>query len=54
MTDADGRTWDVDNLFVCDGSLMPTAGRVNPAMTIMANSPRIADRIKTLAAHGEL
>lgn len=54
VTDADGRTWDVDNLFVCDGSLMPTAGGVNPAMTIMANSARIADRIKALAAAGEL
>ncbi len=54
VTDADGRTWDVPNLFVCDGSLMPTAGGVNPAMTIMANSARIADRIKAMAATGEL
>ena len=54
VTDSDGRTWDVPNLFVCDGSLMPTAGGVNPAMTIMANSARIADRIKAMAARGEL
>lgn len=54
VTDADGRTWDVPNLFVCDGSLMPTAGGVNPSMTIMANSARIADRIKALAARGEV
>ncbi|MBL8661046.1 MAG: GMC family oxidoreductase [Rhodospirillales bacterium] len=54
VTDADGRTWDVPNLFVCDGSLMPTASGVNPAMTIMANSARIADRIKALAAAGDL
>jgi choline dehydrogenase-like flavoprotein len=54
VTDADGRTWDVPNLFVCDGSLMPTAGGVNPAMTIMATSARIADRIRALAAQGEV
>lgn len=45
VTDADGRTWDVPNLWVCDGSLMPTGGGVNPSMTIMANAARIADRI---------
>ena len=54
VTDADGRSWDVRNLWVCDGSLMPTGGGVNPAMTILANSARIADRITTLAARGEL
>jgi choline dehydrogenase-like flavoprotein len=54
VVDAAGRSWDVDNLFVCDGSLFPTAGGVNPSMTIVANSLRIADRIKDLAARGEL
>jgi choline dehydrogenase-like flavoprotein len=50
----DGRSWDIDNLFVCDGSLFPTAGGVNPSMTIVANSLRIADRIIGLAQRGEL
>jgi choline dehydrogenase-like flavoprotein len=54
VTDANGRTWDVPNLFVCDGSLMPTAGGVNPSMTIMANAARIADRMISLARRGEL
>ncbi len=54
VTNSDGRSWDVDNLWVCDGSLMPTAGGVNPSMTIMANAARIADRIKTLARRGQL
>ncbi len=45
VTDADGRTWDVPNLWICDGSLMPTAGGVNPSMTILANAARIADRM---------
>lgn len=50
VTDADGRTWDVPNLWVCDGSLMPTGGGVNPSMTIMANAARIADRIARVHA----
>lgn len=54
VTDSDGRTWDVSNLFVCDGSLMPTAGGVNPSMTIMANSARIADRIVGMEKRGDL
>jgi choline dehydrogenase-like flavoprotein len=54
VTDADGRTWDVPNLWICDGSLMPTGGGVNPSMTIMANAIRIAGRIAALAARGEL
>ena len=54
VVDASGRSWDIDNLFVCDGSLFPTGGGVNPSMTIVANALRIADRICTLAARGEL
>ncbi len=54
VVDAAGRSWDIDNLFVCDGSLFPTAGGVNPSLTIVANSLRIADRIKDLARRGEL
>lgn len=50
----DGRSWDIDNLFVCDGSLFPTAGGVNPSLTIVANSLRIADRIIALGRRGEL
>ena len=54
VVDAGGRSWDIDNLFVCDGSLFPTAGGVNPSMTIVANSLRIADRIISLGRRGEL
>ena len=45
VTDDMGCVWNVDNLWICDGSLMPTGGGVNPAMTILANAARIADRI---------
>jgi len=45
VTNPDGRTWDIPNLWIGDGSLMPTGGGVNPSLTIMANAARIADRI---------
>jgi len=54
VVDGDGRSWDVDNLWVCDGSLFPTSGGVNPSMTIMALAVHMADRIKTLAGQGAL
>ncbi len=54
VVNADGRSWDIPNLWVCDGSLFPTVGGVNPSLTIQAMSCRIADRIKVMAARGEL
>jgi choline dehydrogenase-like flavoprotein len=54
VTNANGRTWDVPNLWICDDSLMPTGGGVNPSMTVMANAIRIAGRIRTLAGQGVL
>jgi choline dehydrogenase-like flavoprotein len=54
VVDADGRCWDVPNLWVCDGSVFPTAGGVNPSLTIQAIACRTADRIRALAARGEL
>lgn len=54
VTDETGRTWDIPNLWICDGSLMPTGGGVNPSLTIMANAARIADRIRDLGRRGEL
>lgn len=54
VVDADCRSWDVPNLFVCDGSVFPTVGGVNPSLTIQAIALRTADRIEALAAHGDL
>lgn len=39
---------DLDNLFVTDGSFMPTGGSVPHTWTIYANSFRVADYIKTI------
>jgi choline dehydrogenase-like flavoprotein len=40
------RTWDVPNLFVCDGSVLPTQGSANPALTISALAARTADWLR--------
>ena len=54
VVDADGRSWDVRNLWICDGSLFPTCGGVNPSLTIQALACRIGERIRRLSARGEL
>jgi choline dehydrogenase-like flavoprotein len=54
VVNADGRSWNIPNLWICDGSLFPSCGGVNPSLTIQALACRIGDRIKTLAARGEL
>jgi choline dehydrogenase-like flavoprotein len=47
-TKPNGETWEVKNLFVADGSSMPTATGVNPMMSIMATAHYIAQQIKQL------
>jgi choline dehydrogenase-like flavoprotein len=54
ITNADGRTWEIPNLWVCDGSLFPTSGGVNPSLTIQALACRMGDRIAAMARRGEL
>ncbi len=54
VVNADCRSWDIDNLWICDGSVFPTVGGVNPSLTIQAIALRTADRIQALAARGEL
>jgi choline dehydrogenase-like flavoprotein len=54
VVDADCRSWDIPNLWICDGSVFPTVGGVNPSLTIQAIACRTADRIRALAARGEL
>jgi hypothetical protein len=45
VLDRDCRAHEVDNLYVTDGSFMPTAGGVPFTFTIYANALRVADRI---------
>jgi choline dehydrogenase-like flavoprotein len=42
VVDATHRAWGVPNLYVADGSVMPTQGAANPALTIMALASRLA------------
>ncbi len=42
VVDRNHRVWGIDNLFVVDGSVMPTQGAANPALTIMALADRAA------------
>jgi choline dehydrogenase-like flavoprotein len=39
------RAHEVDNLYVVDGSVFPSSGAVNPALTIMANALRVGDHL---------
>jgi choline dehydrogenase-like flavoprotein len=45
VLDPDCRVWGADNLFVSDGSFMPTGGSVPYTWTVYANALRVADRV---------
>ncbi|MGB9182531.1 MAG: GMC family oxidoreductase [Solirubrobacteraceae bacterium] len=46
VVDAGHRVWGVPNLFICDGSVLPTEGAANPALVIMALADRLAGLLK--------
>ena len=52
VVDRDLRTWAIPNLYVVDGSVLPTQGAANPALTIMALAARAADRLAVGARNG--
>jgi choline dehydrogenase-like flavoprotein len=39
---SDCRSHDIPNLWICDGSVFPTGGAVNPSLTIQAIATRTA------------
>jgi choline dehydrogenase-like flavoprotein len=45
VVDAYGRTHDIPNLFIFDGSIWPTSSGMNPTATIAAMSLRCAERL---------
>ena len=47
---ADCRSHDVPNLWICDGSVFPTGGAVNPSLTIEAIATRTARLLLERAA----
>jgi choline dehydrogenase-like flavoprotein len=52
VVDADCRSFAVPNLLITDGSVLPTQGSANPALTIMAIAARAADRLITRRQRG--
>ena len=53
VVDSDHRVWGVPNLFIADGSVMPTQSAANPALAIMALASRLADRMERIGAGAE-
>lgn len=49
VVDTDHRVFGMPNLFVVDGSTLPTQGAANPGLTIMALAARAADRLRAVA-----
>lgn len=52
VVDSNLRSFAVPNLFITDGSVLPTQGSANPALTIMALAARCADYLKGTARQG--
>jgi choline dehydrogenase-like flavoprotein len=48
------KTWDVDNLYLADGSVFSSKSHKNPTITILALSMRAAEGIATRLKTGEL
>ncbi|MDE2088424.1 MAG: GMC family oxidoreductase [Gammaproteobacteria bacterium] len=47
------RAHELDNLFVMDGSFMPSIAAVNPSLTIMAQALRVGEYLKARFARGD-
>ncbi|MBI1361121.1 MAG: NAD(P)-binding protein [Alphaproteobacteria bacterium] len=54
VTNSLNRTWDVDNLYLTDGSVFASKAHKNPTITILALSMRASDHIATRLRTGEL
>ena len=54
VVDAWGRSHDVPNLFISDGSQFASANLGNPTLTIVALAIRQADHIAHAMARGDL
>lgn len=48
VVDKNLKVFEIENLFICDGSVFPTSGNANCALTISALSCRLADHLKNL------
>lgn len=46
VVDPNGRLYGTSNLYIAGGSVMPTSGRANPTLTILALTIRLADHLR--------
>ncbi len=54
VCDGNGLAYDVPNLFISDGSQIPSSGSSNPTITIVALATRQAEHIRARMARGEI
>jgi len=47
VVDARHKVFGTENLYICDGSVLPTQGSANPALTIMALAARLAEHLRS-------
>jgi choline dehydrogenase-like flavoprotein len=52
VVDANLRSFAVPNLYICDGSVLPTQGSANPALTIMSLAARCGDHLNDVGRRG--
>ena len=54
VANAHGQLWDVPNVFVCDGAVLPSCGYQSTTLTVMALAARSAAYAASAAERGEL
>jgi hypothetical protein len=52
VVDPDCRVFDLENLFVAGSSVFPTSSYINPTLTLVALTIRLADHLKARASSG--
>jgi choline dehydrogenase-like flavoprotein len=54
VTDSFGKTWDIDNLVIADGSVFTSNAHKNPTLTILALAWRSMDHLVGRLRRGEV